>query len=94
MTFIEDFIKSKQLSGSNGEPFLSSQEIIELWGNCQSGLFPKDQPILNYMKKIVAVLSNPEEVKYILRWRCRLAGIWRAIQEPFSSTEKANPNLF
>ena len=79
---------------ANGKAFLTKSEAQELLNNCQKGFITDGKPIPNYEAKIKAVLSNPEEIASISGWKNRAAGVWRAIQDPLSSTEQANPELF
>ena len=79
---------------ANGKAFLTKSEAQELLKNCQKGFITDGKPIPNYEAKIKAVLSNPEEIASISGWKNRAAGVWRAIQDPLSSTEQANPELF
>ena len=76
-----------------GKRLLSKSDVDFLIKNSQKSLF-NGKPIPNYEKKIIAVLSNPEEIESIMEWKSKPSGIWRAIQEPLSSTIKANPELF
>ena len=86
--------KLTEFKGPNGKAFLSKPEVENLIENCQHGFITDGKPIPNYEAKIEAVLNNPEEVASISGWKSRSAGIWRAIQDPLSSTVEANPELF
>ena len=86
--------KLTEFKGSDGKPFLTESEINNIIQNCQEGFITDGKPIPNYEAKIEAVLNNPEEVASISGWKSRSAGIWRAIQDPLSSTVEANPELF
>ena len=83
-----------EFKGPDGKPFLSKTEVDNLIQNCQEGFITDGKPIPNYEAKIEAVLNNPEEVASISGWKSRSAGIWRAIQDPLSSTVEANPEVF
>ena len=71
---------------ANGKQFLTKSEA--------ESLMKEGKNIPNYEAKLKAVLSNPEEIASISRWKSRAAGVWRAIQDPLTSTEQANPELF
>ena len=86
--------KLTEFKGPNGKAFLSKPEVENLIENCQHGFITDGKPIPNYEAKIEAVLNNPEEVASISGLKSRSAGIWRAIQDPLSSTVEANPELF
>lgn len=83
-----------EFKGPDGKPFLSKTEIDNLIQNCQEGITTDGKPIPNYQAKIEAVLNNPEEIASISGWKSRSAGVWRAIQDPLSSTVEANPEVF
>ena len=83
-----------EFKGPDGKPFLSKTEVENLIENCQHGFITDGKPIPNYEAKIEAVLNNPEEIASISGWKSRSAGIWRAIQDPLSSTVEANPKAF
>ena len=86
--------KLTEFKGPDGKPFLTESEVNNIIQNCQEGFITDGKPIPNYEAKIEAVLNNPEEVASISGWKSRSAGIWRAIQDPLSSTVEANPELF
>ena len=88
---IEKIIKFK---GQNGKPLLTREDAIDLIKQCQAGWVYDGKPIPNYRDKIEAVLSNPEEVKLIERWKSKVAGIWRAIQDPSPKTVDLHPRAF
>ena len=76
------------------EPILTKDDMKRLifdgsfvYGSCNT-------PIKNFEAKIMAVLSNPEELKYISEARDRAFAVYRAIQDPLESTLKANPKLY
>lgn len=52
------------------------------------------EEISRYEEKIVAVISNPKEVKDIITFKNPVYAIWRATQDPLNSTVEANPGLF
>ena len=85
--------KLANFKGPDGKPFLTQAEIDNLLENCQQG-FIYDGPIPDFEARIMAVLSNPEEVAMLADWNSRSAGIWRAIQEPLQSTIDLNPAAF
>ena len=48
----------------------------------------------NFLEKVEAVLSNPEEVYIITQSKNRGWALLKAMLEPLDSTVKANPKLF
>ena len=103
----DEFVKSVPLKSEAGKfraflenakyqdkPVLTKSDMERLvldgsfmYGTCNT-------PIKNFEAKIMAVLSNPEELKYISEARDRAFAVYRAIQDPLESTLKANPNLY
>ncbi len=50
--------------------------------------------IENFPNKVVAVLSNPEELSAISLYKDKVRGIFRSVCEPLGSTVKANRKLY
>ena len=86
--------KLADIKGPDGKPFLSKSEIDNLLENCQHGFVTDGKPIPDFEARIMAVLSNPEEMANLADWKSRSAGIWRAIQDPLQSTVDLNPAVF
>ena len=86
--------KLADIKGPDGQPFLSKSEIDNLLENCQHGFVTDGAPIPDFEARIMAVLSNPEEIANLADWKSRSAGVWRAIQDPLQSTVDLNPAAF
>ena len=86
--------KLADVKGPDGKPFLTKTEIDNLLENCQHGFVTDGKPIPDFEARIMAVLSNPEEVAMLADWKSRSAGVWRAIQDPLQSTVDINPTAF
>ena len=86
--------KLADIKGPDGKPFLTKSEIDNLLENCQHGFVTDGAPIPDFEARIMAVLSNPEEIASLADWKSRSAGVWRAIQDPLQSTVDLNPAVF
>ncbi len=86
--------KLADIKGPDGKPFLTKTEIDNLLENCQHGFVTDGKPIPDFEARIMAVLSNPEEIASLADWKSRPAGVWRAIQDPLQSTVDINPAAF
>lgn len=76
-----------ETKNSNGNPLFSSKEVEDF-------LFNGQELMRDYPDRIMAVLSNPEEIDMISSWANKGAGLWRAVQDPLDSTVKKNPKAF
>ncbi len=86
----ETLDKLLALKGKQGKALLTERDMEDLTINYISG----GKPIPHYEERIIAVISNPEEINEILKYDNPAYGIWRAILDPLNSTIKANPGLF
>ena len=86
--------KLADVKGPDGKPFLTKSEIDNLLENCQYGFVTDGKPIPDFEARIMAVLSNPEEIASLAGWESRSVGVLRAIQEPLQSTVDINPAAF
>lgn len=86
--------KLADVKGPDGQPFLTKTEIDNLLENCQHEFVTDGKPIPDFEARIMAVLSNPEEIASLADWKSRSAGVWRAIQDPLQSTVDLNPAAF
>ena len=82
--------KLAEFKGPDGKPLLSKKDINVLFENCQYG----GRQISDYEDRILAILSNPEEIADIARYKSKAAGVWQALKDPFDSTIKLNPAAF
>ena len=81
---------AKRLSevvGPDGKKLFSEQDIYDILYNCRN-------TIKKHPHRMDAILSNPEELASISQWRCHGAGLWRACQDPLSSTKKLYPKFW
>lgn len=73
--------------------FLSESDIVRLAIEPPISYTPFAS-IENFPNKVVAILSNPEELSYISLYKDKVRGIFRAVCEPLGSTVKANRKLY
>ena len=70
-----------------GNAVFSDAEIDDFFFNC-------GKTIEKHPERITTVLDNPEEIKMILSYKNRAAGLWRSTEDPLDSTVKKNPEAF
>ena len=94
-TQVEFVTKISEIKDVSGKPIITKLEALELYGQCKtSGDAFTGKPIPNFEARIEAVLNNPEEVASIISSKNKVWSIYRAIQDPYESTIKANPAVF
>ena len=74
---------------SKGEPLFNATDINGIFLNRTCRETIKENP-----ERILAILSNPEEIKTIALYKNKDSGLYQAIEEPLDSTLRKAPKAF